>query len=195
MTGSGIYGTDAVSAPPDVVLPTDNNNWFYDGNGTTINGTRVPAYWFNKVGAEIVNAIGALATLTESGVTYNPSTYNQLAILLSSLVTAPQVTAAIAAALDLPNSLTMPGYFTFPGGLIVQWGSHASSTGNGGNDGAVVNFPLEFPTGCFVVLASNTILSSANHVNAAIIDQSSFHLSNTVANGFTDTANWIAIGH
>jgi hypothetical protein len=73
-----IYGTDAVSTPDSVSLPTSNDNWFTQGNGTSVPGTQVPAYWVNKVGGEIDAAIEGL------GLTLSMTSRNQLATILQT---------------------------------------------------------------------------------------------------------------
>ena len=77
----------------------------------------------------------------------------------------------------------------------MQWGYAASSHGDSGDNGAVVMFPIPFPNACINVQATNSVLVSSNHVNASIIDNTSFNLSNTLLSGFTDPAYWFAIGH
>lgn len=38
------------------------------------------------------------------------------------------------------------GYYTLPGGVIIQWGTGSSSSGGSSN-----NFPITFPNACYVV--------------------------------------------
>lgn len=72
----------------------------------------------------------------------------------------------------IPNptkSLTTPGYFIIPGGLILQWGYQAwpGATGSVAGEGnnKLVNFPIAFPTAC--VYADATI---DNSINNAYVD-------------------------
>lgn len=95
-----VYGTDAVPTPPAVTLPQPNDYWFTNGNGTSVLGTQVPDYWVNKVGGELdslINGLGGTLSMT-----------NRAQIL----------------GLLVPGfSFAQPGYYIFPGGFIVQWGT------------------------------------------------------------------------
>jgi hypothetical protein len=71
-----IFGTDAVSTPDAVSLPTVTDAWFTQGNGTSVEGTQAPAYWFNKVGGELDALIEGL------GGTLSMTTRNQILSLL-----------------------------------------------------------------------------------------------------------------
>jgi hypothetical protein len=62
-----------------VSLPTANDYFFTQGNGSTINGTQVPSYWVNKVGGEWDNLIEACYSL-------NMSSYNQGLSCINSLI-------------------------------------------------------------------------------------------------------------
>ena len=48
-----------------------------------------------------------------------------------------------------PSSLQGTGYVKFAGGLILQWGRAATSTGKADN----FTFPIAFPNACFGLLA------------------------------------------
>lgn len=48
---------------------------------------------------------------------------------------------------------TGPGYITFPGGLMFQWGPVDVTTDGSGN--ATFNFPAAFPSGCQTVIVAN----------------------------------------
>jgi hypothetical protein len=74
-SGALAYGTDAVSAPPTVTLPTGNNYYYWNGNSTT-HGTQVNDYWLNKVGGELSAAIQGC------GLTISMATLNQLSTCL-----------------------------------------------------------------------------------------------------------------
>ncbi len=71
-----IYGTDAVAEPDPVNLPTQTENWFTEGNGISVQGTQVAAYWVNKIGGEISSILSAFA------VPPNMSNTSQVAAIL-----------------------------------------------------------------------------------------------------------------
>jgi hypothetical protein len=79
--GALIYGSDALTSPNAVSLPTTTNGWFNEG-GSGVNGTQVTDYWLNKVGGELSSAI----TAAPCSATINMSAYNQLSACLQALV-------------------------------------------------------------------------------------------------------------
>lgn len=46
------------------------------------------------------------------------------------------------------TDLSTPGYVTFPGGFIMQWGETATTFGSAGIE---ITFPLEFPTAVLII--------------------------------------------
>lgn len=95
------------------------------------------------------------------------------------------------------QTLSSNGYTTLPGGLIMQWGRHVTSTG-GGNG---IVFPKPFPSALYSVVLTPDIGVGANAVFPAV-DLSSSTLS--AATIFARNANnttylqvavfWVAIG-
>jgi hypothetical protein len=97
----------------------------------TVPGTAVDADWANAVQEEIVNVITNPAGGDEALVKGNNT---QLLAAILNIVAG-----------NLPRSLTNDGYYTFPGGFVLQW-VHLTANGN-----ASTNFlwPTEFDTACF----------------------------------------------
>jgi hypothetical protein len=95
-----IFGTDAVSTPDSVSLPTTTDNWFTQGNGTSILGTQVPAYWVNKVGGEIDYAIES------SGQTLSMTNRGQLWAALNGFVTQGGGTGQLTTKINLGQDST-----------------------------------------------------------------------------------------
>lgn len=86
------------------------------------------------------------------------------------------------------QSIAASGYFTLPGGLIIQWG-----TASVGSSLVSITFPLAFPTAAFAITAlrqqiTSTVLGYQN------LTQSGVQL---IANGASSTASttWIALGN
>jgi hypothetical protein len=91
------------------------------------------------------------------------------------------------------------GYQKLPGGLYMMWGFN-----NSGADGspATINFPTPpgssggFPTNCFNVTATNSVMNSDNHINVHRVNNASFQMSNSAIDmGANDAAFWMAIGN
>ena len=88
------------------------------------------------------------------------------------------------------------GYYKMPNGLILQWGSSSSTTGEGN---ATITFPITFPTACLTVIIGtyNTNsypdrmmqLISYNTTTAAVYSNS-FNSA-----GGTQLAKYLAIGY
>lgn len=93
-------------------------------------------------------------------------------------------------------SLTANGYQRLPSGLIVQWGTVATS----GSADVTVILPIAFPNGGMSVVASayNTPTTSSVAVGVGTLTSTEFRLgafaSNTAAR-VANTVAWLAIGH
>lgn len=90
-------------------------------------------------------------------------------------------------------SLTPNGYYIFPNGLVIQWGSFSALIGGGGSG----SFPHAFPNGCFSVLGQP---SAANGTNNTFL---MFPASTTnftwswpaTTSGSSFTVYWFAVGN
>lgn len=89
------------------------------------------------------------------------------------------------------SSIANPGYYTFAGGLIQQWGTQPV----GGNSSATVTLPLTFPTNFWnVQISSNTNNASTQSADdAEILSTSQFIIRNH--NSATATFSWFVIGN
>ena len=67
----------------------------------------------------------------------------ELATAAEALGGTDAVRAITSAGLASSKSLSANGYYKFPGGLIIQWGSFTFTS-----SGTANTFPLAFPTGC-----------------------------------------------
>ena len=115
-------------------------------------------------------------------------------------VTPHALAAAIAAffAAAFTSSPANPGYFVLPGGIIVQWGTQSP----GDDSLETYNFPLAFPTACFVVFGTPICATPKAGGNGGgcivnILSTTQFQLG--IAwngdNSGIGSANWLAIGH
>ena len=50
-----------MAVPDPVNLPTDVEGWFTEGDGVSVMGTQVPAYWVSKIGGEVSSILAAFA--------------------------------------------------------------------------------------------------------------------------------------
>lgn len=95
-------------------------------------------------------------------------------------------------------SVASPGYYTFPGGLILQWGTGNTSVGGL----ASVTYPIAFPTGVFAVSVTdvNDGATIANNHDLAVgnVVAASMEVYSTEGDGSAvDTTGffWMALGH
>lgn len=107
---------------------------------------------------------------------------------------------AIATAAGFAVSLASTGYIKFPswlGGLVMQWGSTASS----GSADVTVTLPIAFPTAFKAVVMSANVGGGATVttvVSGSVINLSSFSLGAYTSSSGARTANtcgWFAIGY
>lgn len=159
----------------------------YDGiqfnlisNPGVLHGDRIAAN-------SIVNAaLAQMTTLTLKG-NLGGGTATPYDVPLSALETALGFGAA---------SLTQNGYYTLPGGLIVQWGRYSYVTPASLN----IVFPIAFPTACFIInLGMRQTLGSDKQdnvtVESEIISLTGFTaFSPPTADNDPITMHWIALG-
>jgi hypothetical protein len=84
------------------------------------------------------------------------------------------------------NSKLQSGYTYLPNGLIFQWGINAITSG------AVVNFPIAFPTSVFVSVSSNYGPGLLDTAEAVTNTQITLYHSNGV---IASLIKWVAIGY
>lgn len=88
------------------------------------------------------------------------------------------------------GSITPNGYWTFPGGLIAQWGKVGPSPGGGGGvTPTSYTFPIAFPNACFSVVASSTPTNATCYVGT--VTRTNFGIANGAGGNFT---YWVAWG-
>lgn len=79
------------------------------------------------------------------------------------------------------------GYQKLPGGLIIQWGWASTSTA-----GTTHNYPIAFPNSAFVVLSSDSWVSSLEYIATQTLSNSQFMAKGSnVTPGFS----FLAIGN
>ncbi len=90
------------------------------------------------------------------------------------------------------QSIGANGYITLPGGLIIQWGFHTSTTG--GED--TVTYPLTFPSATFSVVAIGNGVGSREFATIASISASNFtYQGHTSGSEVGLDIYWIAVGN
>tara|TARA_S200000501_G_C20764672_1_gene717719 strand:+ start:167 stop:799 length:633 start_codon:yes stop_codon:yes gene_type:complete len=88
-------------------------------------------------------------------------------------------------------STNQNGYMTFSNGLIIQWGRQGSLSNGSATD---VNFPITFPSACWAVAASWSVMTSGTHHSAfPTITTSKFTAHNV--SGSTNGCYFIAVGN
>lgn len=132
----------------------------------------VPGYeWFNSVQEEICAVIAA------AGISLDIANTGQMLAALPG---------ALAASSAMARSLASRGYQKLPGGLILQWGYDAASTG-----GTAVSYPIAFPNACLQVLIGQAGANGVTYQLGALTP-SAFTFFNTTTNG---SHRWLAIGY
>lgn len=91
---------------------------------------------------------------------------------------------------NLTSSLSTPGYYRFPNGLILQWGKTLVSSA-----GTHIAFPLTFPTACFVTMGSDmgAVGSNGSHSPGCAPNGNSEFVA--YASAYPTTIGWIALGY
>jgi YD repeat-containing protein len=141
-----------------------------------------------------VNATGGIAVPTQAPGTAT----SQVA---STSFVASAVAAGIASVQPGPTLLAANGYITFPGGLILQWGSVTAPAGEFPVDVAVT-FPKAFPHACWHVNAT-TLRSIARAGEANLASHFVDYITTTgctividnQGNPSTYYGQWLAIGN
>lgn len=111
-------GAPSAPATPSTGYPTAGNP------GSGIEATKPGAYWFHMIMEEL------RAVITAAGIVPDHEDLGQLL-------------AALQGGFGLAKTLSVPGYITLPGGMIMQFVS--------GVPQSTVLFPVAFPTQCFGV--------------------------------------------
>lgn len=104
------------------------------------------------------------------------------------------------ATLGVTKSLVANGYYRFPSGIMIQWGS----TFNAASDFATA-FPVAFPTACVGVFQNpnfNTAVTTAYVINTSNVSASTFdtrcraiNTGGSVAGQANLPLYWLAIGY
>lgn len=90
------------------------------------------------------------------------------------------------------RSLAGSGYQKLPGGLIIQWGTIASTVANGQR---TITFPIAFPTGClFAITCANTTTTTAA-VAFNVVSHSATQLIAHNSGQQSSPGSYLAIGH
>jgi hypothetical protein len=93
-----------------------------------------------------------------------------------------------------PQSLTTDGYQKLPGGLIMQWGTVATTQTGNTVPALDTNFPIAFPNAC-LSLQATTVSPSTPSIDgelAVIFNQTQFGIRNRNA---VVSACWLALGY
>ena len=91
---------------------------------------------------------------------------------------------------NMSLSITSSGYYVFPGGLIIQWGTASVA----GNATSTLSFPMTFPNSCLVIFATfgATLSPNTYALGASPISTTQFNLRNT--DSALHGTQWFAIG-
>jgi hypothetical protein len=92
------------------------------------------------------------------------------------------------------SSITANGYQKLPGGLIMQWGTVATTQTGNTVPALDTNFPIAFPNAC-LSLQATTVSPSAPSIDgelAVIFNQTQFGIRNRNA---VVSACWLAFGY
>lgn len=144
-----------VSAPSVPASPSAG----FPGNGGISDPATTPGeWWYHQIGEELRSVI------TAAGLNPTHNLVNQLL-------------AALTAGWGMAKNLTLIGYITLPGGLIIQWTSAATPV----SGTFVWTFPLAFPNG--------VLLTMANHYGTSSIDVVTFDPTGTSKTAITITAS------
>lgn len=166
--------------------------WDAGGNPTTVaTGSSGQVLTSNGAGAPPTFQAGpSAASTTVAGLVELATT--------AETTTGTDTTRAItpAALAGFAKSISSPGYYTLPGGLIIQWGV----TGSIAIDTAdTISFPIAFPTACLWAGATVRQSTAGFDCGACIISFTSTQLTLArLAYTVTHEAGpvyWIAIGN
>lgn len=184
------------------------NNLFSDGDPSSgIKGTLLVAAWLNAVQEELAGIVeGAGLTLESNNngqvwaalqteflkIVEGEATQAEAiaGVVQESYMSPLRVAEARGAAGQWTLSAGAAGYVVLPNGLIIQWGGAAVT----GGTPATVSFPLAFPTGAYVIIASSGSASGDTPAGSAIIASTTqCKLDHTIA-GNSRVVSFIVIG-
>ena len=94
--------------------------------------------------------------------------------------------------LNLVRSIGTNGYYTLPGGLIIQWGTSGSVASSGTG---TVTFPLAFPANCFAVVFSEITNTPTAASHSVVSSKSTSQFQWLNAGAGSTAIYWIAIGN
>lgn len=103
--------------------------------------------------------------------------------------------AALAWSAAFANSMGIPGYQRFPGGMIIQWGGFMSS--GTGNPNAAITFPIAFPNACLSVsptIGGGSVGNFTVQTYAATKGGATLSCQNNSAMSSGVGGNYVAIG-
>lgn len=170
-----------------------------DGNvggypkGALLLKANLSGFWFNTVENNLtdpdsvgqvgwVDLFNGYLTSASAAASYAPKNGNVSAFVNDANYLGPSA--------FLTNDLSANGYQTFPGGLILQWGTYF-----GGSDSAFIAFPISFPNACFnVQVTQKNNTGSASNLNTQASSYSTTGFVIFAAFQERPTA-WFAIGY
>lgn len=103
--------------------------------------------------------------------------------------TKAEITAMVSGA---NVSLSSNGYQKLPSGLILQWGTTASTIAS---TQFTITLPIAFPTACQFAMAECTVYDAVTEANNAITSKTTSTLLGKGGGSTTQPYNWFAIGY
>lgn len=175
------YESGAVGTAPTAPA-SPSNGYATDGNpslGTP--ATRPGAHWYHKIGEEL------RAIIVAAGLTPSDSNIHQVLDAIQALF------IGLSNFTGGNQSLGSGGYQKLPGGLILQWGSVAITSGSN----VAVTFPIAFPTACFKFNAN--FVSAGTMTGGYTAGGRTPTTTGVTVDAFSNaggssTYNWLAIG-
>lgn len=164
-------GTFAAGDDSRIVNATPNTRNIVAGNGLTGGGT---------LAADRTVTLGTPSTITASSGNSVSSTSHTHAFDITSFFA--------------DRNLAAKGYYTFPGGFTVQWGTNSVGDNNNGWGGATVTFDTPFKSSIFGILATYRQVTDSDGDSCWAVTNgtlTSFHLNNR---GRPNSVFWVALG-
>lgn len=167
--GFGTYTTGTTTLARTTVVASST--------GSKVNFSAPPSVYITALTADLLNA-----SLLASGTV--PTARLPLGTGANQV---PQLDAAgkLLNAVMGASWLGPAGYYTLPGGLIIQWGALTTVTGND-----AVSFPVSFPTVCLIVLASRESSTTPSNSAAVVVTST----VNTTVSGTTVSTRTVSAG-